>query len=157
VRAPSTAVDLPAARPSAPRDPKMLTACALPWTLEDVEGGAGRVVVVCGSDVRRRDVEPGVMIRALDAALEPARERVCSCAGRMTVPAYVDLVVTSKPDDGQASVVASEPDDELDPALAAAFVACIGTLQMSIARSHADTCGSDKATFVYPLHVDLER
>ena len=134
-----------------------LTACALPWTLEDVAGGPGRVVVVCGSDVRRQDVEPGAMMRAIDPALEPARQRVCSCASRMPVPAFVDLVVTSSPDQGLAKVVASEPDDELDPAVAPAFVACVGSVVATFARMHADTCGTGEPTFVYPLHVELVR
>lgn len=134
-----------------------MPACALPWTLEDVAGGPGRVVVVCGADVRRQDVEPGAMTRAIDPALEPARERVCACASRMRVPAYVDLVVTSTPDEGRAKVEASEPDDDLDPDLAPAFVACVGSLSTTFARSHPDTCGADRATFVYPLRVDLVR
>jgi hypothetical protein len=132
-----------------------LTACALPWTLEDVAGGPGRVVVVCGSDVRRQAVEPGAMTRAIDPALEPARQRVCACAAKMPVPAFVDLVVTSSPDQGRARVEASEPDDELDPAVAPAFVACVGSLVATFARLHADTCGAGEATFVYPLHVEL--
>lgn len=134
-----------------------LTACALPWTIEDVAGGPGRVVVVCGNDVRRQAVEPGVMTQAIDSALEPARQRVCGCAARMPPPAYVDLVVTSSPDEGRARVEASEPDEELDPALAPAFVACVGSLTTTFARIHADTCGADDATFVYPLHVELAR
>jgi hypothetical protein len=141
--------------PSAPAAD--LTACALPWTIEDVAGGPGRVVVVCGNDVRRQAVEPGVMTQAIDSALEPARQRVCGCAARMPPPAYVDLVVTSSPDEGRARVEASEPDEELDPALAPAFVACVGSLTTTFARVHADTCGTDDATFVYPLHVELGR
>jgi hypothetical protein len=134
-----------------------MTACALPWTLEDVAGGPGRVVVVCGADVRRQDVEPGPMTRAIDPALEPARQRVCACAARMRVPAYVDLVVTSTPDDGRAKVEAGEPDEELEADVAAAFVECVGTLSTTFPRSHPDTCGAERATFVYPLRVDLVR
>jgi hypothetical protein len=147
------------ARPPAPSAPpagsEALTACALPWTLEDVAGGPGRVVVVCGSDVRRQAVESGPMTRAIDPALEPARQRVCSCAARLPLPAFVDLVVTSVPDEGHARVEASEPDEELDADVAAAFVACVGTLSTTFASSHADTCGAEKATYVYPLRVDL--
>jgi hypothetical protein len=134
-----------------------MTACALPWTLENLAGGPGRVVVVCGSDVRRQEVEPGAMTRSIDPALETARQRVCACAARMRVPEYVDLVVTSTPDEGRAKVEASEPDEELDPEIAAAFVACVGTVSATVPKSHPDTCGSSKATFVYPLRVDLLR
>jgi hypothetical protein len=95
------------------------------------------------------------MTRAIDPALEPARQRVCSCAARLPPPAFVDLVVTSMPDEGRARVEASEPDEELDAETAAAFVACVGTLSTTITRSHADTCGAERATFVYPLRVDL--
>jgi len=156
VQAPAVTSEAPA-RPVAPTAGPELTACALPWTLEDVAGGPGRVVVVCGNDVRRQAVEPGAMTRAIDPALEPARQRVCACAARMPVPAFVDLVVTSTPDQGRARVEASEPDDELDPAVAPAFVACVGSLVTTFARLHADTCGADEATFVYPLHVELVR
>jgi hypothetical protein len=114
------------------------------------------VVVVCGSDVRRQDVEPGAMTRAIDPALEPARERVCACASRLTVPAFVDLVVTSWPDEGRASVAPGELDDELDADLATPFMACVGTVKTAFARSHADACGAEKATLVYPLRVDLQ-
>jgi len=144
---------LPGRPPPAPAGD--LPACALPWTIEDVAGGPGRVVVVCGNDVRRQAVVPGAMTRAIDAALEPARQRVCGCAAQLPPPAYVDLVVTSSPDEGRAKVEASEPDDELDPAIAPAFVACVGSLVTTFARLHADTCGTDDATFVYPLHVEL--
>jgi hypothetical protein len=36
-------------------------------------------------------------------------------------------------------------------------MACIGTVKTSFVRSHGDTCGAEKATFVYPLRVDLQR
>jgi hypothetical protein len=162
VSAPSVAPTVAAPSTEAPRGKATgsrldLTACSQKWTLEDVEGGAGRVVVVCGNDVRRQDVEPGAMTRAIDPALEPARERVCACAARMTVPAFVDLVVTSSPDEGRARVEPGELDDELDAELAAPFLACVGTVKTTFPRSHADACGADKATFVYPLRVDLLR
>jgi hypothetical protein len=157
VSAPSTPVKLRASPASAPRATAALTACNQPWTLENVEGGAGRVVVVCGTDVRREDVEPGAMTRAIDPALGPARERVCACASRLAVPAFVDLVVTSWPDEGRASVVPGELDDELDADLATPFMACVGTVTTAFARSHADACGAEKARFVYPLRVDLQR
>jgi len=152
---PPNAPALPAA--PAPRRSPSLTACDQPWTLGNVEGGAGRVVVVCGSDVRRQDVEAGAMTRAIDPALGPARERVCACASRLALPAFVDLVVTSWPDEGRASVAPGELDDELDATLATPFMACIGTVKTAFARSHGDTCGAEKATFVYPLRVDLQR
>lgn len=155
VLAPS--VETPALAPHAPTPTPVekLTACALPWTLGDVEGGQGRVVVVCGSDVRRQDVEPGVMTHAIEPILEPARARVCSCAARMPVPAFVDLVVTSFPDEGRASVEEGELDDELDHDLATAFMACVGKVTAVIPRSHLDSCGPEKAVLSYPLRVDL--
>jgi hypothetical protein len=33
----------------------------------------------------------------------------------------------------------------------------VGSLVTTFARLHADTCGAGDATFVYPLHVELER
>ena len=157
VSAPSIPSNGPAAPVPAPPGPSSLTACTQPWTLGNVEGGAGRVVVVCGSDVRRQDVEPGAMTRAIDPALEPARQRVCACAARLAVPAFVDLVVTSWPDEGRASVAPGELDDELDAELATPFMACVGTVKTAFAHAHADACGAEKATFVYPLRVDLQR
>jgi hypothetical protein len=157
VRAPSVEVSNQAPRVSAPPSSNKLTACALPWTTADIEEGRARVVVVCGSDVRRQDIEPGPVARAIDPALEPARERVCACASRMPAPAFVDIEVTVVPDDGQASIKAAEPDDELDADQANAFAACIGTVKATIARSHTDACGPEKAILVYPLRVDLAR
>jgi hypothetical protein len=156
VQAPAV-VEVPSSPRATPAPAGDLPACALPWTIEDVAGGPGRVVVVCGNDVRRQPVLPGAMTQAIDSALEPARQRVCGCAARMPPPAYVDLVVTTSPDEGRARVEASEPDDELDPAIAPAFVACVGSLVTTFARIHADSCGADDATFVYPLHVELVR
>lgn len=155
VLAPSVEGSAPASRPPAPPVGGKLTACALPWTLEDVEGGQGRVVVVCDSEVRREDLEPGAMARAIEPILEPARQRVCACAARMPVPAFVDLVVTSLPDEGRASVEVGELDDELDRELATAFMACVGKLTTSVPRAHLSTCGPAKATLKYPLRVDL--
>lgn len=161
VSAPSAPVAPVAAEPrpsAAPPGEGAPAACSQSWTLADMSGGPGRVVVVCGSDVRRASLDPVLMARAIDPALGPARERVCACASRMPAPEYVDLVVTSTPDDGRASVEASEPDEELDPALAPAFVACVGKLATTFPRAHAQACdGADKATFVYPLHVELNR
>jgi hypothetical protein len=95
------------------------------------------------------------MARAIDPALEPARERVCSCMARLPPPAFVDLVLTSTPDEGHATVEASEPDEELDSALATAFVACVGRISATFAQSHAAACGTEKATLVYPFRVEL--
>lgn len=155
VLAPSVEGSAPAPRPPAPPVGGKLTACARPWTLEDVEGGQGRVVVVCDSEVRREDLEPGAMARAIEPILEPARQRVCACASRMPVPAFVDLVVTSLPDEGRASVEVGELDDELDHELATAFMACVGKLTTAVPRAHLPTCGPAKATLKYPLRVDL--
>jgi hypothetical protein len=112
-------------------------------------------VVVCSNDVRREPIDPPAMARAIDPALEPARQRVCSCMARMPPPAFVDLVVTSTPDEGRATIEASEPDDELDPAQAAAFVACVGRISATFAQSHGAACGTEKATLVYPFRVEL--
>jgi hypothetical protein len=157
VTAPAAVASPPPRRVVTVKNPDTITACALPWTLEDVEGGAGRVVAVCGSDVRRMDLEPGAMMRAIEVALEPGRARVCACARQMTAPPSVDLVVTSAPDEGRASVEPGEPDDEQDAELAAPFAACIGTVKVSFPRFHADTCGPDRVTFKYPLHVELTK
>ena len=155
ILAPAAESSAPAPRRPAPTPVEKLTACALPWTLGDVEGGQGRVVVVCGSDVRRQEVEPGVMTRAIEPVLEAARQRVCSCAAQLPVPAFVDLVVTSFPDEGRASVEEGELDDELDHDLATAFMACVGKVTAVIPRSHLDSCGPEKAVLSYPLRVDL--
>ena len=155
--APSDAVALPAPRVHAPAPSDRLTACALPWTTADVEEGRARAVVVCGTDVHRQDIEPGPIARAIDPALEPARQRVCACAGQMPAPAFVDLEVTVMPDEGRAFIKAAEPDEELDADLATAFAACIGTVKATLARSHVDACGAGKAVLVYPFRVDLAR
>jgi hypothetical protein len=156
VHAPSTGGESPPARAASPGEDQ-LTACALPWTLETIAEGPGTVIVVCPGDARREPVQAGPMTRAIDPALEPARHRVCDCAKRMQAPEFVDLKVTSAPDDGQARVEPGEIDDELDPDPARAFYACVGTLQVPFARSHADTCGGPNVTFVYPLRVDLAK
>jgi hypothetical protein len=155
VLAPSVESTAPAPRPPAPPSVDKLAACALPWTVGDVQGGQQRVVLVCGTDVRRQDLEPGTMTRAIEPILEPARQRVCSCAARMPVPAFVDLVVTSVPEDGRASVEVDELDDELDRDLATAFMACVGKLTTAVPRTHLEACGTEKATLKYPLRVDL--
>jgi hypothetical protein len=155
VLAPSVETSAPVPRPQAPPDVEKLTACALPWTLNDVGGGQARVVVVCDTEVRREDLVPGVMTRAIEPILEPARQKVCACAARMPVPAFVDLVVTSVPDEGRASVEVDEPDDELDRDVARAFMACVGKLTAVVPRAHVESCGAAKATLKYPVRVDL--
>ncbi|HEY1695553.1 MAG TPA: hypothetical protein VGG39_25470 [Polyangiaceae bacterium] len=156
VHAPAVEGAPAAARLEPPSDDK-LTACALPWSVADVADGAGTVIVVCPGDAHRATVEPGVVAHSLDAALEPARHRVCDCAQKMPAPASVDLKVTTAPDDGTASVEADAVDEELDVEPAEAFYACVGTLHVAIPRAHSDACGGPKATFVYPLHVDLAK
>ena len=143
----------PAARPG----DDQLTACALPWTLETMAEGPGTVIVVCPGDARREPVQAGAMTSSIDPALEPARKRVCECAQRMAAPPFVDLKVTSAPDEGMARVEADEIDDELDAEPARAFYACVGALEVPFARAHADSCGGPSAKFVYPLHVDLAK
>jgi hypothetical protein len=120
-----------------------------------MEGGQGRVIVACGNDVHHQDLEPGPMTRAIEPILEPARQRVCGCAAHLPVPAYVDLVVTSRLDEGTASVEEGELDDELDHDVATAFMACVGKLTAAVPRAHLEECGPAKATLTYPLHVDL--
>lgn len=132
-------------------------ACSQKWTLDGVAGGPGRVVVVCGSDVRREALdESGPMARAIVPALEPARERVCACAGRIASPAFVDLVITAILDDGRVTAEASKPDDALDPDVDPAFAACVGTVVASFAPSRPGGCASlGKMTVVYPVRIDL--
>jgi hypothetical protein len=156
VRAPSVQGEAPPVH-VAPRSEDKLTACALPWTLEDVTGGPGQVVVVCAGEVRREEVQPGPITRAIDPALEPARQRVCSCAERMPAPPSADLVVTSIPDDGVASVEPGELEEEVDAELGRAFFECVGKLRTRFPPTHSDACGAGKATFVYTLSVDLAR
>jgi hypothetical protein len=139
-----------------PREDK-LTACALPWTLEDVAEGPGTVIVVCPGDARRQPVTTGPMTRALDPALESARHRVCACAEKMPAPAFVDLKVTSQPEEGVANVEADEIDDELEQDPAREFYACVGKLKVGFPRGPSGACGGANATFVYPLHVDLAK
>jgi len=132
-------------------------ACSQTWTLDGVAGGPGRVVVVCGSDVRREGLDgSGAMAGAIVPGLEPARERVCACAARMAAPDFVDLVLTSVPDDGRVTAEAGKPEDDLDPEQDPAFAACVGTVVARFAPSHGEVCaGSAKTTLVYPLRIDL--
>jgi hypothetical protein len=156
VYVPSVHGGSPAAHAAPPGEDR-LTACALPWSLETMAEDPGSVIVTCPGDVRREPVKAGPITRAIDPALEPARRRVCDCAEKMAAPAFVDLKVTSAPDDGVASVEADVIDDELEQDSAKAFYACVGTLKVSYPRAHVDTCGGANPTFVYPLHVDLAK
>jgi hypothetical protein len=137
--------------------PGGLDACALPWTLESVADGASSVVVACGADVRRESLSSTrIGPRAIAPVLEPTRQRVCACAGRMPAPAFVDLVVTATPDEGRVSVQAGDPEDEGDPQLGPPFVACVGTVVATFAPLHAgDICPGAKAVLSYPLRVEL--
>jgi hypothetical protein len=132
-------------------------ACDKPWTL-DVIGGDAQVVVVCPGDVQRRALdEKSAMVRALSPALDPARERVCACVGRVPVPAFVDLVLTAQPEEGRVTVRAGAGDD-LDPDHGPAFVACVGTVVATFEPLPSEACsGAGKASFVYPVRLELGR
>jgi len=142
----------PEARVAAPEAP---AACASPWKL-DFAGGDARVVVVCANDVRREAFdESSVIARSLSPALVPARDRVCDCAGRVRAPAFVDLVFTAKPEEGRVTVKAG--DEDLDPDLGPAFVACVGALVAAFAPIPSEACPSaGKASFVFPVRLGLE-
>lgn len=133
-------------------------ACRQSWELEDVPAGDARVLVVCGNDIRREPIVVDAMSRAIDPGLEAAHDRACSCAARMAGPPSVDLVVTAVPDEGHAAVETSEPDGEVDPSVAAAFVACFGKVAASFPRFAGGACpGGEKTTFVYSFDVELGR
>jgi hypothetical protein len=145
----------------APRDD--LDACAQEWTLDRAGSDPGSVIVVCGSDVRRELLSRSPALRgAIAPALEPARQRVCACAARQPPPAFVDLVVTATPGRGRATVegsLSAEADDDVDPALGAPFVACIGTVVATFPPlPPAGVCdGALEGTLKYPLRVELTR
>jgi hypothetical protein len=135
--------------------PEALAVCERPWKLE-AAGGDSRVVVVCNNDVQRESLEgSSEMARALFPALDPAQERVCACTGRLRVPPFVDLVFTAKPDEGRVTVQASAEDD-LDPELGPPFIACIGSVTASFAPMPFGACPEGKASFVYPVRLELE-
>ena len=142
----------PPARTRAPEGP---AACAAPWKL-DFAGGDAQAVVVCPSDVRREAFDAAsVIARALSPALGPARDRVCDCAGRVHPPAFVDLVFTARPEEGRVTVKAG--DDDLDPDLGPAFVACVGALVAAFAPLPSEACpAAEKASFVFPVRLGLE-
>jgi hypothetical protein len=141
-----------AARP----EPSGAGACGQSWALEDAVGGDARVIVVCGSDLRRVPISAGAMTRALDPPLDAARERVCACASRSAPPDTVDLVVTALPGEGRATVEPGQADASLDPAVAQAFAACVGSLSTSFPPFDAHACDDGSpARYVYALSVDL--
>jgi hypothetical protein len=130
------------------------TACNEPWA---PDGAAERVVVVCGSEVRREAFDKaGNVARAIAPSLELARERVCVCASRVPPPPHVDLAVRAAPDEGRATVEIEDPEEDLDPTLGPDFVACFGTVVTTFAPLHLDACsGGGNAVLVYPVRVDL--
>ncbi len=131
-------------------------ACGQSWALEDAAGSSAQILVVCGNDVRREPVDGGPMARALDPALQAAHERVCSCAGRVRAPAFVDLVITASPSDGHSRVEPSEPDASLDPDVAPGFLACVGSFPVAFPKFAVDACdGHGATTYVYSLSVEL--
>jgi hypothetical protein len=157
VSAPS---DLPSRAVAAPPGatstiPGVPVACDQPWNL-GVIGGDGQVVVVCANDVRRQALaEASPAARALSPALDPTREQVCACLGRQRAPAFVDLVFTAKPEEGRVTVQAST-DDDLDPELGPAFVACIGTVTVTFASLSSEACSDKtKGSFIYPVRLEL--
>jgi hypothetical protein len=134
-----------------------LLACEHPWSL-DVIGGNARVVVVCDKDVQRRALdESSAVASALAPALEPARQRVCGCVGRLRPPPFIDLVFTAKPQEGAVTVRASG-DDDLDPELGPDFIACIGTVVAKFVPSPSDVCaGAASASYLYPVRLELDQ
>jgi len=122
-----------------------------------VIGGDARLVVVCSTDVRRQSLdESSAAGRGLAQALEPARERVCACAHSGKAPEFVDLVFSARPQDQRVTVEA-KGDEDLDPELGPAFIACIGTVSVSYSPQPSDACdGAGKVnSFVYPVRLEL--
>jgi len=144
-----------ASRASTPSAPSAgPAACSERWTPDST---SERVVVVCGGDVRRAAFDgAGEIARAIAPALEPARERVCECASRVSPPPHVDLAVRTAPDEGRATVEITDPEEDLDPSLGPEFAACFGTVVTTFAPFHVDAClGGGNAILIYPVRVDL--
>jgi hypothetical protein len=120
-------------------------------------GAGGQVVVMCPADVRREALDPkGPLAAAISPGLAPARQRVCDCAERLRAPAFVDLVFTAKLDEGRVTVEAKADDDESDPELTPAFVACVGSLVATFTPRRAPACGDGVATSaIYPVRIDI--
>lgn len=144
---PTAASDRPAPAGERP------SVCAAPWAL-GVIGGEAQVVVFCPGDVQRKPLDPsGPMAAALAPALDPARDRVCSCAARMQPPPAIDLVFTAKGREGRVTVEAKDDDD---PEGGAAFADCVGTPAATFAPAAADVCPAGApATLVYPVRLEL--
>jgi hypothetical protein len=119
-------------------------------------GGDGRVIVVCAHDVRRATLDESPALgQSLYPALDPAQSRVCACARRLRPPPLVELVLTAHPEEGKVTVEAKGEDDS-DPELGPAFVACVGTFTASFEPVRSGACpGEDHASFVYPVSIDL--
>ena len=133
-----------------------LAACASRWKLE-ASGGESRVVVVCKNDVQRQSLEESREIaQTLFPALDPAQERVCGCTARLRPPPFIDLVFTAKPDEGRVTVQATAEDD-LDPELGPAFIACVGTVTATFAPTSLEACPGGKASLIYPVRLELAR
>ena len=145
-----------AGRQAAARTQTGSGACGQSWALEDAVGGDARVIIVCGTDLRRAPIAVGAMTRALDPPLDAARERVCACAGRVAPPASVDLVVTALPGEGRATVEPGDADASTDPTTAQAFGACVGSLSTTFPAFDAKACDDGSpARYVYALSVEL--
>jgi hypothetical protein len=131
------------------------SACGKPWKLE-VLGGEGKVIVVCAHDVRRAALDESPALgRSLYPALDPAQSRVCACAGRLHPPPFVELLVTAHPEEGRVTVEAKGEEDT-DPELGPAFIACVGTLTATFEPVRSGACpGGGAASFVYPVSIDL--
>jgi hypothetical protein len=132
-------------------------ACGQSWQLEDATGSSAQILVVCGHDLKREPVSAGPMSRALDPALEVAHERVCTCAKQVGAPASVDLVITSIPTEGHATIEPSDADTSLDPD-DGRFLACIGKVPVTFPSFAVDPCeGGGATSYVYSLAVELGR
>jgi hypothetical protein len=74
----------------------------------------------------------------------------------MHAPAFVDLVFTAKLDEGQVAVEAKADDDDSDPELTPAFVACVGSLAARFPPHKGPPCGGGTATSaVYPVRIEI--
>lgn len=119
------------------------------------------MVVVCSSDVRREPLDPaGPLAPSLAAGLDPARDRVCSCAKQGDPPPFVDLVFTAKPDQGSVTVQAKDEDTSSlaagEGAPAGPFVACVGTIEARFPPKAVPACGEGAAaTIIYPVRLEL--
>jgi hypothetical protein len=120
-------------------------------------GAGAQVVLMCPSDVRREALDPkGPLAAAINPGLAPARQRVCDCAERMHAPPFVDLVFTANLDEGHVSVEAKADDEDTDPELGPAFVACVGSLVAAFPPHEGPPCGGGTATSaIYPVRIEI--